>query len=245
MTSDGVSYTRNGETKSVKQALDELITKSSKVDELEKKVTYYENMGVDYLTTKAKVGDYVAYDAGIWGSNAVKPTEQGQFGGYSQGQSKNASSACYYDAPNLKGWRVLKKEDGKVYLVHASYPECYYHGTSPSDSVKKLNERAQSTYVDGKYAESAHALNYEEALAITGITSSTDKDLRATGDNYWIASATNDGTRLWNADKFGGMYYINNDNMSMGFRPVIVLKSDVLTTGEEKDMFGNKAWILA
>ncbi len=246
--SESVSYTKkDGNLTTVKSALDELITKSSKVDELQEKVTDYEKK-VHYLADKVTVGDYVAYDAGTWSENKDRPTSQGQFGGYNSGQSKNASVEWCYQSiykTTLKGWRVLKVAGNQVYLVHAGQPECYYHasGGYSDASVKALNDRAKS-YMDGIYADSAHAMTEEEAQAITGNTNATEDDLRTTGDFYWLATKCNSNT-LWLVYFTGLMYGSDGRDYSWGFRPVIVLKSDVLTTGQDKDMFGNKAWILA
>ncbi len=245
MTSDGVSYQKkDGNLTTVKSALDELITKSSKVDKLEKKVTDYEKK-VHYLADKVQVGDYVAYDAGEWKESAGQPTQQGQFGGYTQGKNRGESVVCKstYGSTDLKGWRVLKKENNQVYLVHAGQPECYYHagGGHSEESVKLLNERAKQ-YMNS-YADSAHAINKQEALDITGSYDTTTEDLRTTGAEYWLATEY-DTFSLWYVYSAGDMRRYNGT--SLGFRPVIVLKSTVLTMGQGSDGFGhNDAWILA
>ncbi len=247
LTSDGVSYQKkDGNLTTVKSALDELITKSAKVDNLEKKVTDYENK-VHYLADKVQVGDYVAYDAGTWDNSKGKPTKQGDFGGYTIDTSKNSSVACYESAaPKYNGWRVLTvdKDSKTVTIVHAGQPECYYHANNVSGnseaSIKSLDDRAANEYKN-EYAESVHAMTYEEAYNITKSTTSTNKDLRAIGAYYWLAT---DNGGLWyvcdNGPMSNGTYV-----MAFGFRPVVVLKSNVLTTGQGKDSFENTAWILA
>ncbi len=239
-TSAGVSYTgKDGKLTTVKDALDNLIDKSlTQIDTLEKKVSELEKQKSNvYLAEVAKQGDYVAYDAGNWNGATGQPASQGGFGGNGTGNRGNSVACRESTAPSLKGWRVLKIESGQVYLVHASQPECYYHGYNPSDSQTKLAARAQSTYLNGTYAESAHAMNKEEVEAID-----SSNDLRATGTQYWLSTI------------FGtyNIYYVFTDGSfrslsgdSLGFRPVVVLKSTVLTTGKGSDGLGHSnAWLI-
>ncbi len=250
LSSESVSYTRDGQTKTVKQALDELIGKAVKVDDLEEKVAYYKNMGVDYLASVAKVGDYVAYDAGDWKSTVAIPNEQGKFGGYTEGHSKGESVICglvsSWGSTSLKGWRVLKVENKQVYLVHAGQPECYYHGYNSTNgysaaSVKLLNDQATKEYKN-EFAESAHALDYNEALEITNDIKVTSNDLRNTGAYYWLADA-GDSARLYLVGNAGNINGSSSD-LSYGFRPVVVLKEGILTTGKGIDEFKQEAWTL-
>ncbi len=253
LESSSVSYTKQGgELTTVKGALDELITKSSKVDDLEKKVTDYEKK-VHYLADKVHVGDYVAYDAGTWKESANKPTSENEFGGYTINTSKNSSVEWCWSSSRgsttLKGWRVLdvNKDTKIVTIVHAGQPECYYHasGGNPDASVKALNDRANN--YKNTYAQSAHAMTYEEALAITKSKGATENDLRKTGDFYWLANASGVIDSLWSGGNDGHLGYDSvNYKYSFGLRPVIILKPDVLTTGQGKDQVGNEnAWILA
>ncbi len=194
----------------------------------------------DYLVNVANVGDYVAYDAGDWETDAEIPTEQGNFGGYTNSQSKNASvSKCDNGTTDLKGWRVLKKVDGKVYLVHAGQPECYYHAFGNSSiSLKTLNDRAQDTYVN-QYAQSARSITKEDVDAIT----TASDTLRKTGDYYWLATEyTSNG--LYSVNASGGINGYENSS-AYGFRPVIELKVNILTSGQTTDKVGNpNAWTL-
>ncbi len=236
LTSDGVSYRKNGETITVKQALDDLINTSlTEIDSLKEHAKVYKYAE---LYDAVQVGDYVAYDAGDWKESAEKPTKSCEFGGYSANTSKNSSvERCYTYSSNsttLNGWRVLKKEDRKVYLVHAGQSECYYHSTICNNtSVTKLNERANE--YKNEYAESAHAMTKDEAEAIA-----INNSLRMTGSYYWLANSYND-IYLWYVNY---QSYIGYSDNSMGFRPVIVLKPNVLTTGQGQDEFKQKAWIL-
>src|SRR5574344_529843 len=76
------------------------------------------------IATTVQVGDYVNYDAGNWNSStdaskitssggtvtwsSSLPTTQGQFGGFTNGQSRNENSTPYSSsyAPRTAGWRV-------------------------------------------------------------------------------------------------------------------------------------------
>ncbi len=330
-TSDSVSYTRDGETKSVKEALDDLIVKVDKksgnfnitlaeqpivngktvsattyknlvntvidkmvtamgstatmaeltalksatltwtsenstiatvngtnvtgksvgktkiigIDSTGKKVTVPVNViAGEYLAQKAKVGDYVAYDAGNWNVATNIPWSHGQFGGNGTGNKGNSVTCeSRFGSPNLKGWRVLKIDSGQVYLVHAGQPECYYHVFESTTtaygaaSKKALDDHAQSVYVN-QYAQSAHVMTKDEVEAITN----TSDTLRKTGTYYYLATAASQYLYYVSDD---GSFDYTGSNHSWGFRPVVVLKSTVLTTGEGQDMFGNKAWIIA
>ena len=85
---------------------------------------------------------------------------------------------------------------------------------------------------------------HNEAKAITGNEGSTTKDLRKTGTQYWLA-AKSTSTDLFYMG-IDGSIHSSSGGGSMGFRPVVVLKSTVLTTGKGTDQVGNtNAWILA
>ena len=92
--------------------------------------------------------------------------------------------------------------------------------------------------MDVKYAESAHAMTKEEVDAIA-----ESDNLRATRARYSLATAS-DNTNLYYVGESGaiGLTY----SAIHGFRPVVVLKSTVLTTGTGTDKAGNSgAWLLA
>ncbi len=242
LTSDGVSYTKNGETITVKKALDELITKSSKVDELEEHTKLYKYA---YLADVAKEGDYVAYDTGTWSTSKEKPTENGNFGGYTKDQSKGESvSACSniasHGSTTLKGWRVLKVEPSTktVTIVHAGQPECYYHDGLSSTSINNLDTRSSSEYLNQTYATSAHAMKREDAEIID-----QNSTLRKTGATYWLANEVSSYGLLMGYST--GQISGDNRMVALGYRPVVVLKSKILTTGKGQDQVGNNdAWQL-
>ena len=126
--------------------------------------------------------------------------------------------------------------------MHAGQPECYAYGEQDQTSnITALNNLAQK-YINNTYAEGAHAITYNEALAITGSVNATSNNLRKTGTNYYLASPG--GTvSLYSVNNDGGFYngfYVR----SIGFRPVVVLKSTIKTTGKTVDAVGQVAWSL-
>ncbi len=237
LTSDGVSYTKDGKVITVKSALDDLITKSSKVDELKKQVSDYKKLTI-YLADNVQVGDYVEYDAGEWSNSADKTVNEEQFGGYTQGQSKNKSVKCDSGSTSLQGWRVFKIDTSSktVTIVHAGQPECYHNGNSATTSITKLNDRASSQYINGKYATSARSLKLEDVEDLK------KSNLLLTGAYYWLA--TSGSQDLYLASVYADGETHTNGTATFGFRPVVVLKPNILTTGKVKDMFGNDAWQL-
>ncbi len=192
-----------------------------------------------YLADQVQIGDYVAYDAGTWGSTVAQPSSSYKFGGYKSGQSKNLTVSCSSLSVTLNGWRVLSidKSSKKVTIVHAGHPECYYHGSDSSESKSKLNEHANE--YKNSYAESGRSINKTDVDAIA-----SDNTLRKIGDYYFLATeySTYD---LYRVSHLGEYYTFGSSKGMDGYRPVIVLKSSVLTTGRGKDQVGNEnAWIL-
>ena len=129
--------------------------------------------------------------------------------------------------PKYSGWQILSSEviDGKMYvtkLVHAGSPENFvYYGRgikynayravyllsssgnyTTLSNGKKINVRSWDMYRDAKlekdgYIREVPAMNYFEALAITGSQNKTD-NIRNTGACYWLASADTGSTEISN-----------------------------------------------
>lgn len=189
---------------------------------------------VTYLVDKVSVGDKVAYDAGTWNEKAEIPTTNGSFGGYEQGTSKNSSVVCRtgLDKSTASGWLVLSKEDGKVTIIHAGIPECYYFALNSlaSEAVNNINNRA--AVYKNSFAESARMMNYskDHKANVTAINN--------IGSHYYMAEAKDKSTLYYQTytNRLAG-----GSGWASGIRPVIVLKSNVTTTG--KDSSG--AWTLS
>ena len=98
---------------------------------------------------------------------------------------------------------------------------------------------ADTTDKDGKQIKDIHAMDYNEAYAITNSTSST-KGMRNTGAYYWLASAnTSSRYYVWSAVGNGGMGD-NYCSLCWGVRPVVSLTSGVYIksgTGTEADPY--------
>ncbi len=203
----------------------------------------------DLLASVVKVGDFVNYDAGNWTSTAAVPTRNGQFGGYNSGQSKNSSVKCFASQETTgtpkNGWVVLSVANDKVTLVHAGTPECYYHGTdaSASTAISKINARA-SGYINSKYAESARILNCGDngvncvngTKLTTPYVAESNYYVHITNTHYFLPTAKSSNV-LWGVSYSGTVRGYSEH--SFGIRPVVVLKSDVRTTGKQ-----NNTWVL-
>ena len=194
------------------------ITKSGKTENVED-----DNIEADLLLDRVQVGDYVAYDAGENRNNSV-------------------TSECYTDGgvTALKGWRVLKISDNKVYLVHAGIPECYSYANDTNAALNSLRS-ISNNYLNTAYAESAHNMTYDEAIGITGSENSTDNDLRRIGAKYWLSNAWSEH-QLYDVHIDGS--FSSTYMRSLGVRPVIVLKSGIKTAGKTTDAVGQEAWSL-
>ena len=96
---------------------------------------------------------------------------------------------------------------------------------------------ANTTDKDGNEIKDIHAMDYSEALAITGSEKSTT-GIRNTGADYFLASAYKAYYDLWAVGYTGGMG--NGSNCSWGVRPIVSLTSGVYIkagTGTETDPY--------
>ena len=97
---------------------------------------------------------------------------------------------------------------------------------------------SDTTDKDGKQIKDVHAMDYSEALAITGSTTG----LRNTGAYYWLASAhPNRSNGMWFVYYYGDISYNDYDyGNCWGVRPVVSLTSGVYIktgTGTEADPY--------
>ena len=167
-------------------------------------------------------------------------TTNDSFSGFTAGQSKNNGITCdkTNDKGTTNGWRVLAKTNGKVLIVHAGTPECFYHDRlkDGNAAVQKMNERARG-YINANYAEGASALS----CTSTGMSCNLGgyvASMNQTGTHYYLATVASTGTTLYGVRYDGKVSTYGS--RAYGYRPVVVLKSDVKTTGKNS----SNAWVL-
>lgn len=185
----------------------------------------------ELLSTSVSVGDYVNYNAGTWSETRQENNTDGYSWGYKSGTSRSVGVKCSSKKATLRdGWMVLSVSDGKVVLVSAGTPECMYHArVNESSFINSLNATTQK-YINSSYAESASALSCNSPGMNCSLQKVNNKEL-VTGNHYWLATSTNNSnTTVYTVTESGA---IRPDTyLSLGVRPVIVLKSDVKTTGK-------------
>ena len=195
-------------------------------------------------------------------SHAASSSLTQTFGGFKAGDSRNDSiqPQSGYGTVAYSGWEILTSEvkNGKTYvtkIVHAGAPENYVYwynttndayrsewilsgGTRQTDcSVSGKNPRKWDMYIDNSQRSlisEVHAMTYDEAVAITGSTSSTNDIKRNTGAYYWLASAYHGygdyyDHYLWGVISNGVLDY--NCGYCFGVRPVVSLQSGVYISG--------------
>lgn len=209
---------------------------------------YNENKKLDepkLLSEVASIGDYVAYDAGIWDQDKLLPTANIPYtlGGYSASTNMGDGITCQEEEIAKNGWRIINASDEYITLVSAGVTECFYLGygsTAASKSLEILNQKYTNDYVNDDYAISMTYLTKEMVDNFYGSSSSykkIDNDLINIGQEYYLASSAT-SYNLWFVSKNG---YIANYYVGLkGVRPVITLKANIKTTGKNKD----NAWIL-
>ncbi len=213
------------------------------------------------LSEKVKVGDYVAYDAGTWDTTKAVGTDNG-FGGYIAGRNRGYTSYAYNltygQYLNMNGWIVLKVEHESVYLIHAGIPEQFNFNITETCSgcenvySSKLKSRAASLYLNKSVAESTFIPSADDLSIINSGPAALPGFSFVT--STYSASHSNGGSSSCPGQ--GYMWYCSgtysNDSLStastksgtLGYRPGVILKSTVKSSGKVKDEFGHAAWNL-
>ena len=197
------------------------------------------------LASVVEVGDFVDYDAGIWtqadldkienstGSPTVNnssslPDEQGEFGGFTTGQSRNTNSTPYDSnyTPDYSGWRVWDIDGDTVTLISAGHPEVYYSSSSSENGTASetiLQNRDCTMYVNS-YATEAHILTGDEARIWHNTQFGTTY---SSMDNwYWQTLSTaspvdvlDNNAYYWLASAYSSfsLCFVNPDDRYMGY----------------------------
>ena len=189
------------------------------------------------LSSAAKKGDFVNYDAGNWTTTVGTPTSNGGFGDYTAGTSKNAKIskyACSYAG----GWRVLSISGTTVSLVHAgsvaSFKDWYGCGVN-DQGTKLLNNFCNNNFVNVNYATSAREVTIADMQAFKPTPDPTHSFFYGNDNNEYQYHCAN----FYNA--WGDM---STSNSVQGVRPVVVLKAGIEITGKADNGYGQQGWEL-
>jgi len=214
-------------------------------------------VNINTLAKMAKVGDYVAYDAGTFAATKAFPVYNNAahnftFGGYNSGNSRNTRTInCENQSQGtVVGWRILNISGDVVTLIHGGIPECYSHPSISGQTTLGYNSekilsgttigvpsgsytstpRNWSEYVNSTYATSATAFTkpmLDTYLTLPG--ASVNDSLIKLGTPYYLGTASS-GSALYAVSALGatsGYSY-----RVFGIRPVVVLKNTIKTDGK-------------
>lgn len=206
-----------------------------------------------YLHEVVSVGDFVEYDAGAWGATVPVPTTMYEFGGYLAGDSRNNSVNCSRSDNNMyNGWRVLSVNGEIVTLIHAGTPECYYHSSENDSSSRSIHYLTgvesisfPSTH-DPQVHDWSYYVNpiYADSARMAKRTDLSGSSLNQTNSSYYLASAiyAGDHRNLIDIYTDGNMSFASGS--AFGIRPIVVMKTDVKTTGNITNTYGFREWVL-
>lgn len=218
-----------------------------------------------YLVDLVSVGDYVAYDAGVWETTVAAPTKTGnvadnaKIGGYTKGVNKADNTMGY------KGWQVLTKsgsgENGTVTLICAgcSATAYYYCGdwfTNPDRGAKArfqtaIDEFAKTNFIDNNFAESAGLVDYTYCKNNGLLFTNSTYKLTNYAGKWWVLNYPasegdsyadlrchyQDGANIYEAGFTG--------SDPRGIRPIVYLKKGVKTNKTKNTSFlGQTCWSL-
>ena len=203
-----------------------------------------------YLVDKVAVGDYVAYDAGTWPSEAVLPFPYQEFKVNQPGSNRGTSIQMYSNRSYTSGWRVLYKSgsgsSGVVTLISAGCPVMKYFAFEERfdalTGATLLNNFANAYFVNSTYAASARSATEADVSSLDNSIGG----LRNIVASYWLADwgQSSGGPYLkyvWVED--GSIQYALGNNVSLGVRPVVTLKPGVMTNASKDTSFlGQTCW---
>ena len=237
------------------------------------KVRVYDNAGnykdSNVITVKIpKVGDMVNYDAGKWNQSedtskitssggavtwsSELPKNQGEFGGFTDGESRNSNSTSQSGySPDYEGWKIwdIDYNIGEITLISAGQSETYYHDHGyGNESENILRNRNWSMY-ENEYAKSGSAKtltkeeldrwykkyidsNVDDTYNLDKFPTSSEKTLIKlveTGSHFWLASVY-DPDRLYYVNPYSHRVTYSGSwgrGYAYGIRVLVTLKSDI------------------
>ena len=163
------------------------------------------------LSEKANIGDYVDYT--------------------SSSDATNKSISCYYGNPVNNGYRVLNKEKKSIEIIHAGVPECLEYNRDSKNTLDNINNVLKN-YLNKNIATKVRSVDCNDLKKF---------DKKACKNNIRIQNdLVNVGTYYWLGDKKDKRYinfidylgYASNTyGVTLGIRPVIKLKNDIIIKG--------------
>lgn len=197
------------------------------------------------LSEVAKIGDFVDYDAGIWGQDEISIGSNGWLR-FPKGESRSKS----IEGSSSGGWRVIEIENDAVTIIHAGVAASGMWGYQYDDSVRAaqrlscLNSACETYYLNKNFATSS---SIPPKTIIDNIDRDLYKDLVFVGQKYAVNTYI-----PYNYIPFYSVKenYDADNAYSYGeglprMRPVVTLKSKLLTsTSKTKDEFGHDCWVL-
>ena len=215
------------------------------------------------IISTISVGDFVNYDAGTWteddfnkitnsagnptvNKSTSKPTMQGEFGGFTVGQSRNINSTEYSSS------YTPDESTGEITLISAGHPETYYHGyPNYSEASTNILKNRDCSMYENEYAKSgsAHILTGQEAVEWYNKQFNTNYTLidnnysdstfymetfineepinvLENGAYYWLASPY-DANYLYIVSPYNRYVNYGYDASALGVRILVSLKSDI------------------
>ena len=141
----------------------------------------------------------------------------------------------YYYTTNYDAYRAEyilangKRQTG--YNTYQSRSWQMYVDKSQNDLI------ANTTDNDGNQIKDIHIMDYNDALAITGDTGTTN-GMRNIGSYYWLASAKTNDIDIWGVGYNGVIFY--NNYFCFGIRPIVTMAEGVYIksgTGTDSDPY--------
>ena len=192
--------------------------------------------GNSLLAKTVKVGDTVNYDPGKWDESAPFPNAEFKLGGYTKGTSKSTGISCG-TAITASGWVVVYNDGKVVKIATQGNPACFMiptNSNSNSIGVSYLNLVAKTNYINTTYATDAANMDYVIASQLVGKKYADQRSVLLTGERYYLSTLGDNGRTLKSV-LAGLEKFSDASGRAFGIRPVVTLKENVYTTGQDKN----------